>query len=208
VIRPSRRLLGLGVAALSLTAVTVAVGPYSAGAAAAWSALGLVVLADLLLSPAGRRLALTVRSPAELFAGESGDVVIAVSGWRGGAGNRLSGRVAYPAGLEGPREVLLAGGPAGEPLTLRIAARRRGVWTIDRLWLGWRSRFGLLEYGHRARLGVEIMVSPNIRRVRSGEIDVAIRSALYGTKESFLVGEGSEFHQLRDFSRGMDPSTP
>jgi len=49
------------------------------------------------------------------------------------------------------------------------------------------------------------MVSPNIRRVRSGEIDVAVRSALYGTKENFLVGEGSEFHQLRDFSRGMDP---
>ena len=49
------------------------------------------------------------------------------------------------------------------------------------------------------------MVSPNIRRVRSGEIDVAVRSALYGTRENVLVGEGSEFHQLRDFSRGMDP---
>ena len=36
-------------------------------------------------------------------------------------------------------------------------------------------------------------------------LDVAVRSALYGAKENLLVGEGSEFHQLRDFSRGMDP---
>ena len=171
----------------------------------AWSVVAVVALADLALSPGTRRAAVTARAPAELFTGESGDIVVAVSGWRGGTRNRLRGRIAYPVGLDGPGEAPFAEAGAIAELRLRVTARRRGVWPVDRLWLNWSSRFGLIEYSHRASLDIEIMVSPNIRRVRSGEIDVAVRSALYGTKENILVGEGSEFHQLRDFSRGMDP---
>jgi len=88
---------------------------------------------------------------------------------------------------------------------VRITARRRGHWTIERVWLNWRSPLGLFDQGRRMTVAVEIRVSPNIRRVRSGDIDVAVRSALYGARPNVLAGEGSEFHQLRDFTRGMDP---
>ena len=109
-IRPSRRLLALGIAALSLTAVTVAFGPYPAGAVVAWSAVAAVVLADLLLSPGSRRVAVTARAPAELFTGDEGDIVVSVGGWRGGALNRLRGRLACPEGLGDPGEALASGG--------------------------------------------------------------------------------------------------
>ena len=205
-IRPSRRLLALGLAALSVTALTVAFGPYPAGAAAAWSVVAVLVLADLALSPGRRRVAVTARAPAELFAGEGGEIVVTVSGWRG-ADNRTGSAPASPIPRDWPVRARRRFKAPVRASRCGSGSRRsrRGVWQIDRLWLNWSSRFGLIEYSHRAALGVAIMVSPNIRRVRSGEIDVAVRSALYGTRENVLVGEGSEFHQLRDFSRGMDP---
>ena len=48
---------------------------------------------------------------------------------------------------------------------------------------------------------------PNIRLVQSGQIDVTVQSTLYGVKENMLKGEGSEFHQLREYVTGMDPRT-
>ena len=203
-IRPSPRLLGLAVGASSLTAIAVAFGPHAGGALAAWATVAALALADLLGSAGGRRLALSARAPPELLAGESGDLVLTLDGWRGAVRNRPSCRLAYPAGLSGPADVRLAA-PGDPPMPVRVTARRRGQWTIPRVWLNWRSRLGLFEYGKRVAVAIEIRVSPNIRRVRSGEIDVAVRSALYGMRANVLSGEGSEFHQLCDYARGMDP---
>jgi len=61
--------------------------------------------------------------------------------------------------------------------------------------------------GGGSGVGAEIAAVPNIRSVQSGEIDVKVRSTLYGVKENILKGEGSEFHQLRDWMPGMDPRT-
>ncbi|MEO1293383.1 MAG: DUF58 domain-containing protein, partial [Pseudomonadota bacterium] len=38
----------------------------------------------------------------------------------------------------------------------------------------------------------------------SGTIDATVRSELYGVKDTALRGEGSEFHQLVEFTTGMD----
>ena len=46
---------------------------------------------------------------------------------------------------------------------------------------------------------------PDVRPVSSGTIDVQVRSELFGIKENLVRGEGSDFHQLREFTSGMDP---
>jgi uncharacterized protein (DUF58 family) len=53
-------------------------------------------------------------------------------------------------------------------------------------------------------LDIALRVVPNIRPVTSGQIDVTVRSTLYGVKDTITRGEGSEFHQLREFVTGMD----
>ena len=53
-------------------------------------------------------------------------------------------------------------------------------------------------------LGLETRVVPNIRLVQSGEITTTVQSTLFGQKENRAIGEGAEFHQLREFVKGMD----
>jgi uncharacterized protein (DUF58 family) len=114
----------------------------------------------------------------------------------------LSARIDWPDGLRGPEDIAI--GPDGTGSAI-ITAAARGRWTITRLWLLWPSRLGLLEFVPRTTLDLTVAAIPDIRPVSSGLIDVAVRSALFGVKENFARGEGSEFHQLRDFSAGMDP---
>jgi uncharacterized protein (DUF58 family) len=84
---------------------------------------------------------------------------------------------------------------------------RRGLWRFDRLWLVWRSRLELFDFVPRLRFGAELRVVPNIRSVQSGQITTQVLSTLYGVKENRAKGEGSEFHQLKDFVPGMDVKT-
>ena len=75
--------------------------------------------------------------------------------------------LAFPEGLSGPGDSRFAATASGQELRIRVTARRRGLWPIDRFWLNWQSRLGLIEHSHRTALGLEIIVSPNIRIHRS-----------------------------------------
>jgi uncharacterized protein (DUF58 family) len=72
------------------------------------------------------------------------------------------------------------------------------------VWLFWPGRLGLIEFIPSLAMDRKITVVPNIRPVSSGQIDVMVRSNMFGIKENSVQGEGSEFHQLRDFTTGMD----
>ena len=85
-----------------------------------------------------------------------------------------------------------------------IWGKRRGAWSFDRIWLFWPSRYGLVEFVPSLQIDRKIVIVPNIRPVSSGKIDVLIRSTQFGIKENAMQGEGSDFHQLRDFTNGMD----
>jgi uncharacterized protein (DUF58 family) len=121
----------------------------------------------------------------------------------------MRARIDWPTGLEGPEEVALAPAENGDgaAAAIEVRARRRGVWPIERLWLGWSSRLGLIGFCPQLALEARIAAVPNIRPVQSGRIDVAVRASLFGVKENLLRGEGSEFHQLREYVSGMDPRT-
>jgi uncharacterized protein (DUF58 family) len=156
-----------------------------------------VVLAgiDVALSLT-RRKSVTLTLAPEIFLNETADLTLTVTP----APSGLVARFDWPEGLSGPDATRLAGNTASIP----CRAVRRGVWRLVRLWLVWPSRLRLFEFTPRLPISVETRVVPNIRPVQSGEITTKVMSTLYGMKENRAIGEGSEFHQLRDFVRGMD----
>jgi uncharacterized protein (DUF58 family) len=167
-----------------------------------WAVLGGLALSDMALSllPGLRRgRGLTVNLPPEVFVGETVDLQLRIEPAQAG----LHGRVDWPEGLNGPGEFGFAAGVAHVP----CRAVRRGIWRLDRLWLRWPSRLGLFECVPRLAMDIAIRVVPNVRPVQSGQITTTVMSTLYGVKENRAIGEGSEFHQLRDFVKGMDVKT-
>lgn len=167
-------------------------------ALAPWLVLAVFAIGDVLLS-LSRRISVTASLAPEVFLGEGAELNLTVMPAPPG----LTVRFDWPEGLSGPLECRFAGG------TVRVSCRavRRGVWRLTRLWLSWPSKLGLFEFTPRLAVDVETRVVPNIRPVQSGEITTKVMSSLYGTKENRAIGEGSEFHQLRDFVRGMDVKT-
>ena len=205
--RPTRRMLVLAAAALAVSFLVLAAGQAAAEASLfIWIGLGSVFVLDLLTSPTARDWSINFSGPNEIFTGESGTLQIIIGFNNRRPPGEIRARLAYPDGLSGPEEIIFYFSEDGSQAGVRaeLKALRRGSWTISEGWLSWRSRFGLLEYVPRSSLNVHIDVVPNIRPIQSGQIDVTVRSALFGSKQNVLHGEGSEFHQLREFTTGMD----
>ena len=169
-------------------------------AAAPWIVLLALAIADIGLSlPLMRRKTLKITAPPEVFVGEALVVTLTVTPAPPG----MIARFDWPEGLLGPAETGFAANTASIP----ARAVRRGVWSLRQVWLAWPSRWRLFDFTPRVPGKVEVRVVPNIRPVQSGQITTTVMSTLYGVKENRAIGEGSEFHQLRDFARGMDVKT-
>ncbi|WP_227272461.1 DUF58 domain-containing protein [Roseobacter weihaiensis] len=168
-------------------------------ALAGWAVLALTGIADLALSMR-RRTDLTYHAPAEVFIGEK--LVLHLSD----PAMRLEQRARFdwPAGLDGPDDVAFSDDGSA---SVEVLATRRGHWELGHLWLFWPSRLRLFEFVPKVSLGAEIRVVPNIRLIQSGALTTRVVSALFGVKENRAIGDGSEFHQLRDFTAGMDVKT-
>ncbi|MEO1331710.1 MAG: DUF58 domain-containing protein, partial [Pseudomonadota bacterium] len=117
---------------------------------------------------------------------------------------RAVARFETPDGLRAPDLIAFEDGPEGAQAEIGLTAARRGVWRLRWAWLTIPGPLGLVERCPRIPIDAAIRVIPNIRLIRSGQIDVTVRSALYGVKENALVGDGSDFHQLREWKPGMD----
>lgn len=168
-----------------------------------WIVLALLTVVDLLLS-FRRPRKLTLDAPPEIFVGETATLRMELEAAPAG----LVATLDWPEGLAGDSEFSVAAGPGGPAVAaVPVRAVRRGVWTLDRLWLRWPSRLRLLEFVPGLDIGADIRVVPNIRMVQSGQITTTVMSTLYGIKENRAIGEGSEFQQLRDFVPGMDIKT-
>ncbi|MEM7742745.1 MAG: DUF58 domain-containing protein [Pseudomonadota bacterium] len=205
--RPSTRLMVLAIAAFAVAMLSIAIEalPDETGLYL-FVALGVALAADVALSSRGRGWAVDVQGPREVFTGDTAPFSIRLTA-ASFVPARLNARVGYPRGLDGPEEVSFERTEGGAEAELAITAKRRGTWPIERVWLGWPSRFGLAFFCPRLNLDAQVAAVPNIRAVQSGQIDVTVRSTLYGVKENILKGEGSEFHQLREWVTGMDPRT-
>lgn len=188
-------------AALVLSVVIILVGGESGtGAFLPWIVLGLAALADVVMSGRGARSVVCDLAP-EVFVGETAPLSLRVEP----GAERMTGRLDWPEGISGPDDIRFAPAADGAmEAEVDCLGTRRGVWQLDRLWLAWPSRFGLFDIVPRMSLGLETRVVPNIRLVQSGEITTTVQSTLFGQKENRAIGEGAEFHQLREFVKGMD----
>ncbi len=165
-------------------------------ALAPWVLLGLAVLLDLFLSRTPSKQ-VAVKIPPEMFVGETEDFAFEISPVSIG----MTGKIDWPEGLSGPDSIKFE----NEGITqVPVRAVRRGSWQVHTLHLIWSSRFALFERVPTLALNLEVKIVPNIRLVQSGEITSVVLSNMFGMKENRAVGEGTEFHQLRDFVAGMD----
>ena len=214
--RPSRLLLLLAsLIALGSLALVILPGAPAEAVPVMWGVLAFSVLLDVVLTPGRRRFALDAPQTRELFVGETVDLGFAlrpadsISSGGGVARMPISAvaRMAWPAGLDGPPQFVLAPDGAALGATITIHARRRGHFALEELAVMRRSRLGLLDMVARYACPTRLVVVPNVRAITSGEIDVQIATEAFGSRAALTRGEGSEFHQLRDFVSGMDSRT-
>jgi uncharacterized protein (DUF58 family) len=202
--RPSLRLLFLALLCFAISTIAVTAGGALANAATIpWLLLGFALAVDLV---AGARFGIGLQAggPTELFVGADADLSLRIEG---GPSGDVACRIEWPGGLNGVDDAVFKRDEASGDLRVDVPfrAQLRGVWRIERAWLRWTGRLGLIEFTPRVPLGLEVTAVPDIRPVSSGIIDVQVRSELFGIKENLVRGEGSDFHQLREFTSGMDP---
>lgn len=178
-------------------------GPLRDVALFPWVALAAIALGDVLIS-ARRHMPFDHDLPAEVYVGE--DATLKLSAPSAPPGIRA--RLDWPEGLTGPDDITFTETEDGTVTAdIPFRATRRGTWGFHYIWLRWPSRLQLFEFAPKIDFSPEVRVVPNIRLVRSGQINTTVVSTLFGVKENRAIGEGSEFHQLRDFVQGMDVKT-
>ncbi|ORE97637.1 DUF58 domain-containing protein [Aurantimonas sp. 22II-16-19i] len=208
--RPSRLLLLIaGLIALASLALVVLPGAPAEVIPAVWAALGLAVLADAVLTPGRRRFILEAPATREMFVGDAATLDFRLAATKGtgrGPGSSVV-RIAWPAGLAGPPQFVLHPGGHVSSAQVTVEARRRGDFALGEAAVMRRSRLRLLDIVAAYPCPTRLVVVPNVRAITSGEIDVQIATEAFGSRAALVRGEGSEFHQLRDFVAGMDSRT-
>lgn len=188
-------MLALALGALVFTLLIAVIGGRSADVALlVWAALAIAAVADLAMS-ARRRAALSFEAPVEAFVGE--DLTLRLIDSAPHPEQRA--RFDWPDGLLGPSEIAF-----NQSTDVTVRASKRGIWEVAHVWLFWPSKLRLFEFVPKLALGAEVRVVPNIRIAQSGALTTQVVSTLFGMKENRAIGDGSEFHQLRDYIPGMD----
>ncbi|WP_296424022.1 DUF58 domain-containing protein [Yoonia sp.] len=203
--RPSRFFIILAVGLLLITCV-IAVMRSEGGFAvqSLWALLGVVAFADLALSRTGRSVGAEAKFPDQIFVGTTGIADIKLTSTKGPLPTGLAMRFQVSPALQvGPFQ--WDNSAVDAVFDVPLTCNARGIFTFARLWLFWPSRFGLFDIISYKKFDHTIKGIPNIQPVLSGQITTIVQAALYGLKDTAFRGEGSEFHQLRDFTTGMDP---
>lgn len=208
--RPSSYLVA---AVLILTGLTVVVSIWRAEASwllfFVWGGLAALVLADLALSVPSGRLAVSADFPDRGFVGRTVPVVVDILPRKGLLPRLIEARLdvapELAAGEDAPSRLVPDAGRRRARASTMLHLKQRGQYTVRALWLKWPSRLGLLDIIASTPVGREIAVLPDISPVLSGAINTQMLPLENGLKDMRVRGEGSEFHQLREFSPGMDP---
>ncbi len=206
--RPSSRLIAL---VLILTAVTVIISVWWPAMGLllvyAWLALLAVTVGDLVLSAFSRRMNIEIDLPSQGFVGQTVAFAVDISPRK----RRLPSRIEMRLDLS--PELVVENSSAGATTDTgtertrflrNIRLTRRGEYAIHSLWLKWPSRLKLLDIIVCLPVKKDIAVVPDISPVLSGAIQTQILPLEGGQKNFRQRGEGSEFHQLREFASGMD----
>ncbi len=174
-----------------------------------WLALAALTVADLVLSNLSGRMTIDVDLPPQGFVGHTAEFTVGIRPQKKALPGKIEIRLDLaPELVVSETRWIASASDAGEgevKATLELRLTRRGRYAVNALWLKWPSRLKLLEMIARMPVGKEIAVQPDISPVLSGAIKTQILPLEAGQKDLRLRGEGSEFHQLREFASGMDP---
>ena len=203
---PTRRAVFAVTLGIPLSLVAALAAPRLWTAGLAWSVFAMALVAvDLGLGLWGRKLAVEAQVPDMLGVGRSG-----------GADFLLSFRNAparAEAELEGnerlvisPRRRLLASEANRMAAAFTLKPLRRGEGRLERLWLRWTGPLGLAWIQHVHPLARSVPVIPDVESVREEAVRLFERNNDSGLQVRLDRGQGSEFHALREFQPGLDPS--
>lgn len=173
-----------------------------------WGGLALAAVLDMLLSVSSRSLQLETELPDSGFSGLTVPFKLQLTARRRRLPARVEARLTLDEALSVPADLVLEQAGQGTAALLAqvpVRLHSRGTHGIRAVALRYPSRLRLFEILPRWPLDKTIWVQPNIQPVLSGEIHTRMLPLMDGIRSAQSKGEGSEFHQLRDFVPGMDP---
>ena len=208
-IRPTRRAVYLTGASplLALLAIAISSGLWPLPVAYLAAVL-LAILLDGLRAMPGARLSVTLPPFEAAYVGVEDRVGVELAtSWRDPPAV-IEAKCEHDALIAMPDLLRADFGPQqAVHLDYPLAGKRRGLAELVALWLRWQGPFGLIQHQWRIPLGRKIRILPNIAGVRAMALRLNTRDALFGAKSVLLLGDGSEFDALRDYSPGLDRRT-
>jgi uncharacterized protein (DUF58 family) len=205
VVYPTRRAIVLMAAGAAPAVLIALAAPQLWLAAGAWVLLSVALMAaDFAMAAAPAGAEVGVVAPVALGVGRAGEA-------------RLSATFSGAA----PRELELATGGDERLLVhperrrARVAARaaeavvaleprRRGEARLAGVWARWRGPLGLVWRQRFAPAPAPIAITPDIQGVKEQALRLFTRDAPLGARAQLDLGEGAEFHALKEFQTGMD----
>lgn len=173
----------------------------------AWSgAILLLTLLDGLISAPLREMSLDAPSSSEL----GSSLVIGINAQFHGISSPRSAQASLASDSDltpgGRSEARLM--QTDQSANLRgqfvIEPLRRGMLSIETLWLRWQGPLGLSWRQAKRSSEEKVAILPDISAIRAPALQVYLRDALFGLLARKFRGEGSEFEALADFQPGMD----
>jgi len=147
-----------------------------------------------------------VNAPASAAVGETIETTVAVT--LDGAAPARTAEVALAVSAlcaaknDGRALVVLREGKGAALVSL--TALRRGVGKVDRVWLRWRGRFGLVWHQRSFASAVRVAILPDIRLLQDKGAEIFRRHAIDGLLTQVDRGDGTDFDALVEFHSGMD----
>jgi len=202
---PTKRAIALAGVGAPAALLVAALAPGLWVLAAGWIvATAALLLADAALAAASRGLSVAVAAPELTGVGRDAEVRVQARFARA-APRTVEVAIAADDRLEllqARRRAPLVGAEATAAFQLR--ARRRGASRLEGVWIRWKGPLGLVWRQHHKRPARAVAITPDLEGVRDAALKLFARGAPLGLKAQLELGDGAEFHALKDFQTGMD----
>jgi uncharacterized protein (DUF58 family) len=206
-IYPTRASILTAAAGVPVALVVAVLSPGHWYAGLAWPvALLMLALIDALTGAPARAASAQVAMPHSASVGAAVDATISIA--IAGTGVPQTAEIALSpdplldADNDGRLWLPLDQGRGSAPLS--VTARRRGSARIERLWIRWRGRFGMVWKQRRLAVDAMMAIVPDIREVHEHGAHIFQRHALQGLIAQVDRGDGADFESLVEYRSGMD----